>query len=100
MRNGRQRVLQPRSALASGDEKAEKHPHGLDNLFCLTDPTTPGALEEKGPEGFGCKVCGLLTECVQQIDNGEAVGVERGLSGPAMRAHPLSKRPKELGLGW
>jgi hypothetical protein len=100
MRHGRQRVLQGWSALASSNEKAEKHPHGLDNLFCLTDPTTSGALEEKGPEGFGFKGCGLLPECVQQIEDGEAVGVERGLRGPAMRTHPLSKRPEELGLGW
>jgi hypothetical protein len=100
MCNGRQRVLQPRSALARGDEKTAKHPHGLNDLFCLTDPTTCGALEEKGPEGFGFKGCGLLPEGVQQIEEGEAVGVERGLRGPAMRAHPLAKRPEELGLRW
>jgi hypothetical protein len=99
MRNGRQRVLQSWSALARGNEKTEKHPHGLDDLFCLIDPTTSGALEEKGPEGFGFKGCGLLTECVQQIDDGEAVGIERGLSGPSMCTHPLSKRPEERGLG-
>jgi len=93
-------VLQLRSALARGNEKTEKHPHGLDDLFCLIDPTTSGALEEKDPEGFGFKVCGLRTECVQQIDDGEAVGSERGLSGPAMHTHPLSKCPEELGLGW
>jgi len=99
MCNGWQRVLQPRSALARGEEQTEKHPHGLHDLFCLIDPTTSGALEEKGPEGFGFKGCGLLTECVQQIDEGEAVGIERGLRGPAMHTHPLSKRPEELGLG-
>src|SRR5207302_4299542 len=80
--------------------KAEKHPHGLDELFCLTDPMTSGALEEKDPEGFGFKRCGLLPEGVQQVEDGEVVGVERGLCGPAMRAHPLAKRPEELGLGW
>jgi hypothetical protein len=100
MRNGRQRVLQPWSALARGNEKAEKHPHGLDDLFCLLDPTTSGALEEKGPESFGLKGCGLRTEGVQQIKDGEAVGVECGLRGPAMHTHPLSKRPEDLGLGW
>ena len=61
-------------------------------IFCLIDPTTSGALEES-PEGFGFKGCGLLTECVQQIDDGEAVGIERGLRGPSMRTHPLSKCP-------
>ena len=55
MRNGRQRVLQPWSALARGNEKTEKHPHGLDDLFCLSDPTTSGALEEKGPEALASK---------------------------------------------
>ena len=100
MRDGRQRVFQPRGALARGDEKTEKHPHGLDDLFCLSDPTTSDAFEEKGLEGFGVKGGGLLTECVQQIEDGEAVGSERGLSGPAMHTHPLSKRPEERGLGW
>src|SRR4030095_16519866 len=28
-----------------------------------------------------CARCGLLTECVQQLDDGEAVGIERGLRG-------------------
>jgi len=98
MRNGRQCVVQPWSAPANGDEKAEKYPHGLDDRFCLTDPATPGALEDKGPQSFGLKVFGLLTESVQQLDDGPAVGVERGLSGPSMRAHPLSKRPEELRL--
>jgi len=100
MRNGRKRILQPRRALASGDEKAEKHAYGLDDLFCLTDPATSGALEEKDPEGFGFKGCGLLPEGVQQIEDGEAVGVERSFRGPAMRAHPLAKHPEERGLGW
>src|SRR5262245_30865943 len=100
MRNGRQRVLQPRSALARGDEKAEKLAYGLDDLFCPTDPTTSGALEEKGPEGLGFKGGGLLPKSVQQSEDGEAVGVERSLRGPAMRAHPLAKHPEELGLGW
>jgi hypothetical protein len=100
MRNGRQRVLQPWSAAANGNEKAEKYPHGLDDRFGLTEPTTSGALEDKDPQSLGLKVFGLLTEGMQEIEDGQAVSVERGLSGPAMRAHPLSKRPEEFGVGW
>jgi hypothetical protein len=100
MRNRRQRVLQPWSAAAYGDEKAEKYPHSLDDRFGLPEPTTSGALEDKGPQGLGLKVFRLLTECVQEIEDGQAVRVERGLRGPSMRAHPLSKRPEECRLGW
>src|SRR5467141_897205 len=49
-------------ALGNGNEKTEKDPHGLDEGFGLTDPTTPGAFEAKAPEGFGLKIFGLLTE--------------------------------------
>jgi hypothetical protein len=97
MRHGRQRVFQPWSAAAHGDEKAEKYAYGLDNRFCLPEPTLLGAIKDKGPQSFGIKVFGLLPEGVQQLDDGPTVDVERGLSGPSMRAHPLSKRPEELG---
>jgi hypothetical protein len=100
MGNGRQRVLQPRSALARGAETTEKHPHGRNDLCCLIDPTTSGALEANDPEGLGFKGCGLLTEGVQQSDAGEAGGMERGRRGPAMHTPPLAKRPEERGLGW
>jgi hypothetical protein len=100
MGNGRQRVLQPRSALARGAETTEKHPHGRNDLCCLIDPTTSGALEANEPEGLGFKGCGLLTEGVQQSDAGEAGGMERGRRGPAMHTPPLAKRPEERGLGW
>jgi hypothetical protein len=67
--------------------------------LCLSDPTTSGALAEKGPEGCGVKGCGLRPAGVPQSDAGEAVGMERGLRSPAMRPPPLSQRPEERGLG-
>jgi membrane fusion protein (multidrug efflux system) len=38
------RLVQSGRAPTGSDEKTEKHPDGLDQRFCLTDPTTSGAL--------------------------------------------------------
>jgi hypothetical protein len=81
----------------NGDEKTEKHAHGRDNCFGPCDPLLPSPCEHEGPQRLGLKTFGLLTECVQERDDRQAVVLEGSLGRAPMHPHPVLKGRQELG---
>jgi hypothetical protein len=91
MRENRDGPLQTGSALAVGDQKAQKHADGRGALFrrCPSGPLT--GIQDKLPQVLSIKPVRIFSQALQQIAQVEVVIIERGLAGATLLAHPATE---------
>jgi hypothetical protein len=95
MRENGDGSLQTGSALAIGDQKAQKHADSRGALFrrCPSAPLT--GIQDKLPQLVSIKPAWIFSQALQQIAQVEAVVIERGIAGAALLAHPATERDQK-----
>src|ERR1022692_977398 len=92
MRENGDGSLQTGSALAVGDQKAQKHADGRGAVFrrCPSAPLT--GIQDELPQLVSIKLAWIFSQVFQQIAQVKAVIIKRGIAGAALLAHPATER--------
>ena len=91
MRENGDGSLQTGSALAVGDQKAQKHADSRGALFRRCPSTLLTGIQDKLPQLLSIKPARIFSQALQQIAKVEAVVIKRGIAGPALLAHPATE---------
>ena len=95
MRENRDGSLQTGSALAVGDQKAQKHADGRGALLRRRPSATLTGIQDKLPQLVSIKPARIFSQVLQQITKVEAVVIKRGIARAALLAHPATERNQQ-----
>ena len=95
MRENGDGSLQAGSALAVGDQKAQKHADGGGALLRRCPSAPSAGVQNKLSQLVSIKPAWIFSQALQQIAQVNAVVIKRGIAGAALLAHPATERDQK-----